>query len=362
MQEVRCPDCGYRLKTNECPICCKRVPFPAVTRQKTAQKPKQLRNFEVPFPKTAGNRRRQGSGNPKVKVISAVAAVVFAVFPLIGEILGDIELGTREPEYPAYYEEFIEAGTAGAANIPALEQQVIFDDYGMVITANCLGLIYDSPALSLTIANESERNVSVMCDFVEVNGFMLASSGMFCETAAGETLQTYIRLDEESLNAAGIDTIANVTLSLDIYDDEDYSDLAEDLQIRLETSAAGHVQSVDDSGTVVYDAGGVRLIFKGMEVDTYGDATLRFFAENLTEHTVNIGADMVYLNDRETDGMLWCHLWPDTRSNEQVYIWELSEYGIDTGSDIEQVRLELYVQNAENWESVYETIIIDLTK
>ena len=102
MQEVRCPDCGYRLKTNECPICCKRVPFPAVTRQKTAQKPKQLRKFEVSFPKTAGNRRRQRSGNPKAKVISAVAAVVFAVFPLIGEILGDIELGTREPEYPAY--------------------------------------------------------------------------------------------------------------------------------------------------------------------------------------------------------------------------------------------------------------------
>lgn len=373
MQEVRCPDCGYRLKTNECPICCKRVPFPAVMQQKTAkQKPKRAGKIEISFPKSRTVRRKQKTKPVKPKLITAILAMVMVVFPLLAELVDKVGIATPEPIYPeryveefyadSYYDDYLEAGLPGAEHMPTMEPQTVYEDHGIMIAVESFGLLYDDPTVLVTISNTSDRNVTVSTDSMAVNGYMMNTSGLFYETRAGETVQTHLRLYAEDLEEAGIETIANVQLHLDIYDGDDYSDIDTDVRVGLETSAAGHVQSVDDSGTVVYDAGGVRLIFKGMEVDTYGDATLRFFAENLTKHTVNIGADMVYLNDRETDGMLWCHLWPDTRSNEPVYIWELSEYGIDTGSDIEQVRLELYVQNAENWESVYETIIIDLTK
>lgn len=362
MQEIRCPDCGFRLKTNECPICCKRVPFPVAAKQKTAYKRPQ-RNIEVSFPQTGTGRKKRTNSNPKVRIISAVVAVVLAVFPLISEILDDIQIAAPEPDYPAYYDAYydayLEAGAAGAEHIPAMESQIIYEDHGILIEMDSFGLLYDDPAMYLTISNTSEQNVTVSTEFVVVNGYMMGYSGLYCETPAGETVQTFLRLDWEDLSDAGIDTVADIILCLDLYDSDDYSDVAANVQIALETEAAGLVQNVDDSGTLVYEADGVRLIFKDVQVDDYGDATLRFFAENLTDHPVNIGADMIYLNDQETDGMLWCHLQPNTRSVDPVYIFDLSEYKIEKTEDIDRIRLELYIENAENWETAYQTAVID---
>ena len=87
MKEIRCPDCGYRLKTNECPICLKRVPFPAVVKQKTTQTPsytepkwatekKPKRQFHIPV--DMGKVKKFTKSKKKSKP-AAVVAVVLAV-------------------------------------------------------------------------------------------------------------------------------------------------------------------------------------------------------------------------------------------------------------------------------------------
>jgi len=364
MQEVRCPDCGYRLKTNECPICCKKVPFPAAVKQKTTYKRPQ-RNIQVSFPKTGFSRKKRANSNPKMKIISAVIAVVFALIPLVSEILDDIQLGTREPDYPDHYEEmyhsdYVEAGLPGAEHVPTVAPRTVYEDHGIAITVESFGLWYDNPAMLVTISNTSDRNVTVSTDSMAVNGYMINSAGLFYETQSGETVQTYLRLYADDLEEAGIETVSQVQMRLDLYDGDDYSDIDHDIWIELETSATGVAQTVDDSGILVYDADGVRLIFKDAQVDEYGDGQLRFFVENLTDHPVNIGSDMVYLNDQETDGMLWCQLWPNTRSVNAVYLFDLAEYKISKTSDIRNITLELYIENAENWETVYETVLIDI--
>ena len=374
MQEIRCPDCGYRLKTNECPICCKRVPFPVAARQKTAQqKPKHPRNIEISFPKSRTVRRKQNTKPAKPKLITAILAVVMVVFPLLAELVDRVGIAAPEPVYPerfaeeyyaeafyaaSYYDDYLEAGLPGAEHVRPMEPRTVYEGHGIVIAAESFGLLYDDPAVLVTISNTSDRNITVSTDSIAVNGYMMNTSGLFYETQAGETVQTHLRLYEEDLKAAGIETVANVRLRLDLYDGDDYSDIDPNVWIELETSAADTVQPVDDSGMVVYDADGVRLIFKGIQMDDYGDATVCFFAENLTEHPVNIGSAAVYLNGEETDGMLWCHLWPDTRSVDSIYLFEISEYGIAEDTDIREIMLELYIENAENWETVSETVKI----
>ena len=64
MKEVRCPDCGYRLKTNECPICFKRVPFPLPAKQ-TEKRIQQKRAVKVSLPKTVLRRHKKKTANPK---------------------------------------------------------------------------------------------------------------------------------------------------------------------------------------------------------------------------------------------------------------------------------------------------------
>lgn len=64
MKEVRCPDCGYRLKTNECPICFKRVPFPLPAKQ-TEKRIQQKRAVKVSLPKTVLRRHKKKTANLK---------------------------------------------------------------------------------------------------------------------------------------------------------------------------------------------------------------------------------------------------------------------------------------------------------
>ena len=77
MKEVRCPECGYRLKTNECPICLKRVPFPLTLKQ-SGGRVQQKGKIKVSFPKTAPARKKHRTGDPKWKVVSVVVALVLA--------------------------------------------------------------------------------------------------------------------------------------------------------------------------------------------------------------------------------------------------------------------------------------------
>lgn len=361
MKEVRCPECGYRLKTNECPICLKRVPFPLTLKQ-SGGRVQQKGKIKVSFPKTAPARKKRRTGDPKWKIVSAVVALVLAFAPLIGELMDWVM--QPEPDYPeySYLEDYVEAGAAGATDVPAMEMQTIYDDQGIRITADSFGLLYGEPAVAVTVSNTSEKNVTVSLGAMAVNGYMMPGSGLYCQAQAGETVQSMLWMDGENLRDAGIDTVADMVLQLAIYDSDDYGDIASDVVIRLKTAAAGLVQPVDDSGRKVYEADGIRLVFRSAQVDDYGDAKIQFFAENLTNDPVYIGADSILINGEETDGMFWCQLWPDTRCVDRVYLYEMEEYGVRQTADLKQLRLEFYVENSTNWQRVSETIVIDMDR
>lgn len=354
MKEIRCPDCGYRMKSSQCPICFKRVPFPPAAPVHTKNAEQKRGSVTIPsFPKAG--RHRSGSA---LKTIPALLAAMCALFSLMGEVIEEVSM--PEDHTSAYYEDYLEAGTAGAEDMPTLEACTVYDDKDIQITVDSIGLVYDTPALAVTVFNNSERNVTVSVDSVAVNGYMTGASGLYCEVKKGKTAQTLLRLNEDDLQNAGIDTVADIVLQLDIYDSDDYEDIVSELQIPLQTSAAGYVQNVDDSGMLVYEADGVRLLFRGAEVDEYGDGKLLFFAENLTEDPIYIGEDGLSVNGMETDGMLWCHLWPGTRCVETVYLFDVTEQGIEESGDITQICIELYVENAVNWERTEKTAVIDM--
>ena len=354
MKEIRCPDCGYRMKSSQCPICFKRVPFPPAAPVHTKKAEQKRGSVTIPsFPKAG--RHRSGSA---LKTIPALLAAMCALFSLMGEVIEEVSM--PENYTSAYYEDYLEAGTAGAEDMPTLEACTVYDDKDIQITVDSIGLVYDTPALAVTVFNNSERNVTVSVDSVAVNGYMTGASGLYCEVKKGKTAQTLLRLNEDDLQNAGIDTVADIVLQLDIYDTDDYEDIVSELRIPLQTSAAGYVQKVDDTGIVIYEDRGVRLLFRSAEVDEYGDGKLLFFAENLTEDIVYIGDDGISVNGVETDGVLWCRLWPGTRCVETVYLFDVTEQGIEESGDITQICIELYVENAVNWERTEKTAVIDM--
>lgn len=365
MQEIRCPECGYRLRTRECPICLTRVPFPvAAGKSDASKKDRPSRPVKTYFPNVNMPRRQKSQKQVKPRIVTTVIAVLVAFLPLLTELFEGIQTAAPEPDYPAsYYEAFLEAGSGDAAGLATIDAQTLFDNHEVRIVADSMGLMYNDPAIRLTINNASDRDVTVSSDLLSVNGYILSSSGLFSEILAGEEVQTYLRLYDYDLEEAGITTVGDVEFLLDVYDSNDYSDVVIDAPIRLQTSDFGVEQPVDDRGLLVYDAGGVRIVFRNAEVDEYGDCTLTFFAENLSSKTVNIGDTGICINGQEVDCLLWCNLRPDTRAVHHVYIFDIDELKIKKTSQLEEITLNLYLQDAETWdaaEAVCETVTIDL--
>ena len=62
--------------------------------------------------------------------------------------------------------------------------------------------------------------------------------------------------------------IADITLSFDIFNTDSYKDYLTTESVVLKTSVADtYIYSYDDSGEVVYDANGIKIVSKGITTD-----------------------------------------------------------------------------------------------
>ena len=361
MKEIRCPECGYRMETNECPICGKRVllpvgsaqPYQSAQRQKTpVERPK------VTF-STASGRRTPGKGAAVLKVLVIVLAVLFVGIPALFLATEQIFYSISEPEDYELYEAY-QTGTAATAVLPSIEAQTLFDNGQIKVTADSYGLLYETQAVEVTVTNNTDRNITVSTDELEANGYMLGSSILYCMVQEGETAKGYLQLATDDLTRSGIETVAQIKGKLMIYDSDEYVMIEKDIPLDIKTDAYGLVQPVDDSGTVVFEAEGIRMIWRDTWLETYDYASACFYYENLTDHTVSFNATAAYVNDQEADAVLWVRLLPNTRCVELFHIADVSDYGVKEFADLKQIRLELEICDEQTWQIVTETIIVPL--
>lgn len=386
MPDFRCPDCGYRLTDNECPICQKRVPFgfaPEKSEKKTSPRqsnantrkktyiPPQKQGYVPPRPQT--NTPHQTGEKGKKSGCSVALIIVVAIFVLnivfgMSWAMAGLDFIELEPFYPEEsYNPYVEAGSEGAEHVPTIEQTELYNDNGIRITADafCAYTYVDSYALRVTVANDSDRDVTVFTDSLSVNGYMLNLSNMFCEVEAGETVQEYLDLRTSDLEDAGIDTIANLEFVLDLYDSNDYTDIDRTELITLDTSEPDdYVQPVDDSGREVYNDGSIRIVFQGMEVDETSNGTAKFFLENISDRNLSVTESDISINGQSSYATFWISLRPGTHAVTSIYFYGLEELGITETAQLEELAISLIVRDMETYEICNDTetpIVIDLT-
>ena len=361
MKDIRCPDCGYRLKSSECPICGKRVPIPVgAIQQKQYTQPQQ----NTYSPGTSRRRRKAGKLPAFLKTILIMFFVFFVGVPLLFLAVDEIFFtDTYEDSYEESdaAEEYQVAGTGDAAELPSMDPQILYEGEGLKVTAESIGLRYDSPTVLITVENSTDRTVGVSSDSVVVNGYMMSTAGFYRETEPGKTEQTYLTLESDDLSLCGIDTVAEISMGIMAYDSKDYSTIVPLQRVELRTAAYGLKQPVDDRGLLLWEADGVRLLFRQARVSSYDTGTMIFFVENMSERSVSIRSEAVYLNGKEADTMLWCYLRPSTRMVDTVYLFDLEEIGVGGMEDLKEIKLDLRIQNEEDWEEEYVTVSIPIS-
>lgn len=370
MQVTRCPECGNRLNDGYCHMCMKQIPY--ASRKK--EKPWQQRtyssthrgedhsciNFDIPGQKREGTnviysignasqQRRNTKKTVKPGMIAVVLGIIYAISMIAGfaeELFTDMEVVTPEPDYN--YEQFIPAGEAGGENHPAIVPQIIYDAGGIIVVADGAGDYYGNYAISLTATNQSDRNVDISTELVSVNGFMTPGAGLYLQADAGDTVQGYLIFQEYELEDQGIKQPAQIQFLLGIYDTDSYEPTEWSELITLDTDAAApNIPAANVGIWELYNQDGLRIVLESMELTSYGEGSMRLYAENTSNRTVLLSEQEILVNGEESYGMFWTILRPDTRTVQQVWFGELQEQGIDDLSQIREVAISLHTEYAQ---------------
>lgn len=165
-----------------------------------------------------------------------------------------------------------------------------------------------------------------------------------------------------SLENAGIETIQYLEFSLRIIDSEDWSNSFNTDRIRIETNADPNFsQAVDDSGTLIVERDGVRIIMKKLEtVESFWGAELIVFIENNSGQDISITAKDVSINGFMVDPIFFADVLSGARAFEELAFME-SDLKDNDITDITEIELCFHVFNKDGWETIFDTEIINIT-
>ena len=363
MEVQRCPECGGRLQTNYCDICLRKVPFKGVPAKQTWQhvdgsSAHREENHECISFDDAERKLRKTRRLPKQKQpvkdskkTATIVAIVLAAMSVVSSLFGLVEGLMEEGPHMEYNQE----AYITEADVPAITATEIYNDGGIVITADSSGLYYDEYAIAMTIENGSDRDIDVMIEKVTVNGYMM-DYGMSAEVTAGASCQPFLQLYDYELEKANITQIARIDMQLYIYDRDSYDEIAFVDMLTLETQIADtYTQRVDNSGWEMYNDGGVSIRLRDISMLDYGDCELDVHVENMSGKAATVYTDAIYVNGEQVDGTLWSVLLPDTYDVETGYISCLADLDITDISEITEICMEFCAEYSDDGEIV-ETV------
>lgn len=232
-----------------------------------------------------------------------------------------------------------------AAELPEIAPGVIYEDDNFVITQNGFTTDdYDDICLSVTIENKSEEDVTIS-PYVSVNDYAMVyaclnDSFSGAELAAGETLDSTLVVYDVFLEPVEIDTIGTVELQFTI-EDGDYDVLVSTDPITL-TVDENYTQEVDDSGELLCDKDGIRIINKGLVEDKLGDTAIQLLIENNSDKPFAMIVDDFTLNGEEID--------------DDNYIFYVLVYPGDRIIDTVAV-VDIEATEAGSWDAVESAVI-----
>lgn len=241
-----------------------------------------------------------------------------------------------------------------------IEEVVVYDENDITITVTGLKDGSLGQEIKVKVENNTDKNITLSGSNYVVNGIMMDGS-LYVEVAAGKKANGHISFYSESLKVAGIEQLATVDcVDAHIYDSDSYDDLYQ-VPFSIETSIAGdYVQKIDDSGDVIFEDSGIKVISKGVVVDERSGVTVVLLVINETGKDIVIQSENVSVNGYTISAWMYNKVTAGTVCFADMNIWNgtLEENDIET---VEEISFSLTARYADEWKSFCESDELTLT-
>lgn len=243
----------------------------------------------------------------------------------------------------------------GTSEDVTIENQELYNQNGIVITATELNMNGTwGPEIKVIVENNSDKNITVQTRNSSVNGFMTEIS-FSCDVVAGKKANDSLIFESSSLEACNIETLADIEFSFYIMDSETWDEIASTEIITINTSANGNYeQSYDDSGDVIYENNGIRIISKGFVEDGIFGPELSLYIENNSGQNITVQA-----RDTSVNGfMIEPNMSADVVSgkiNLDGMTFFSSDFESNGITDVESIETAFHIFNTESWEDIDTT-------
>lgn len=254
-------------------------------------------------------------------------------------------------------DESTEEATRAAATIT---EQVLYDENDIKITATGLEDGLFGTELQLLIENNSGQGVTVQARNANVNGYMV-STMMSADVATGKKANDSLTFETSGLKECGIETIATMEFSFHIFNTESWDDIADTEVIKVDTSAAGsYTQTYDDSGEVLVDADGVKIVGKGLSADgSFWGPGVILYIENNTEKDITVQVRDVSVNGFMVESSMSEDVVAGKKALSAVQFFS-SDLESNSITDITDVELYFHIFELSTMDTVFDSDVITI--
>lgn len=242
-------------------------------------------------------------------------------------------------------------------------EQVLYDANNVKITAT--GLSEDDSwygtSLTLLIENNSDQSLTIQARDANVNGYMVDTS-MSTNVAAGMKANDSLVFQTSGLEDCGIEQIANMEFSFTMLNSDTYETVFDSDVITVNTSIAeGYTQTYDDSGTVLLDSNGIKIVGKGLSTDdSFWGPGVILYIENNSDQNITVQTRDTSVNGFMVDSTISESVLVGKKAITavQFYDTDLESNGI---TDITNVNLSFHIFNSASWDSILDSDAIEIT-
>ena len=245
--------------------------------------------------------------------------------------------------------------------VVTIDEQVLVDQDGIVVTAT--EYVTDSiwgDGVKLLLENNSDRDVTVGCNALIVNDYMITDL-FSSEIAAGKKSNETLYLSSRQLNAAGIENAGKIELYFHIYDSSTYDPVFDSECVVIQTSEYANMDTTpNDAGTELYNQDGIRIVGKTVDENSFWGTAVLLYFENNSGKNVGISVDDMSVNGFMMSPFFSTTIYEGKKSIDDITVFssDLEENGIKT---IEEVELKFHIYDADSYSTIADSEPITFT-